>query len=258
MNVCINYTLHKKIWKGFIIMKIIKMVVLVFAMIYMLPVFAGCDSSAKTSDVAKTTVEETTTSEGVRETNISTTTEAAMETTSSTNGTTIKSINDTTKKTETTTTISLEKYSLMQRDSILSGKAIPFKVGKIYPPDIIESDVIILKTVNELDVFLKQGGENINNYDKEFFKNNALIFVAITKYKSSSFMIQEDFLTKNNKEICVGIITLLPPFTYDENGNCTYIATSDVMLHYVLFEVKKTDIQNINQYSYFETQKDRK
>ncbi|MCL2504314.1 MAG: cell wall-binding repeat-containing protein, partial [Coriobacteriia bacterium] len=136
-------------------------------------------------------------------------------------------------------------YAIGERGSVPDGTQILFTAsqqeGQIDGYSI--GSIWVLTSMDELDAFLDAGGRISHTYDQAFFKDNAIIVMlspGFGTYTSGVVKMQIDSLTRNNNEICIETALLLPS-----------VITTDVRCWYSVIDVKKADIEGVNEFSYF-------
>ena len=127
------------------------------------------------------------------------------------------------------------------------GTAVPFTVGvsvnKHSSDGKYNSDAAIARSYAELKEIYgcddPNGYNYIKKYNKDFFKENAVIVLFLT-YGSGSIRQRFDSLVKNGNELCIGMTTIQP-----EVGTC------DMAYWRITLEVKKSDISGVDKINCF-------
>ena len=154
--------------------------------------------------------------------------------------------------------------AIIKRDEMLKGEDIPFKVeskqcsGQARFPKIW---VFIIKSSEELAIANKEAFQekikdyaNSDKYNDEYFKENALIFF-IRAFVSGSYRMSMDSIIKNNHELSFNIKVTLPEANIrtDSNGQTHFVVTDDGWVVGNYIELKKAEIADVSNVSYFET-----
>ena len=140
----------------------------------------------------------------------------------------------------------------IKRDSILEGTIIPFTVEtkRCLEHKMSDMQVFIIRSSEELIVANKSAFKeatvdyaNVDKYNDDYFKENALIFL-IMMFGSGSYRMRVDSIIKNQNEFSFNITVLIP-----EDGPMT----TDMLMAGNYIEVKKSEITDVNNVSYFRT-----
>lgn len=191
-------------------------------------------------------------------------TETIFTTISNSNSEKITTTNTTaaTNSSEKTTilTETISTYPITSLKGKHSGSSINFSVGASMPAlnsrDERWFDVFVVKTYQQLhSVF--EGDNNSGNYNyiqkytQTFFDQNALIVLFITKNGSVTNLTDRfDSVIVENKKLYINRTT------FSSSGEMSGGASSDVLSPFwVILEVKKSDVENINEIcSYTQTE----
>lgn len=146
--------------------------------------------------------------------------------------------------------IPIPHYAIAKSDSILSGTAVSYSLGKMWGTYFNKSNVLILSSESELDAFVRITGSDgyDGSYKSDFFQTKALIIMTVP-YTSSSFDMKVNALAKSNGELRIETTTWHP--AADENGS--FPVTDDYSPRYLVLEVKKADISGVTKFSYCES-----
>ena len=206
--------------------------------------YSSTESSAATiSEGPKSTQE----ASGVGKATSSDTTDTIAQTTSSRKSVTGNITSATNSETKD---IPIPHYAITKSDSMLSGAAVSYSLGKMWGTYFDKSNVLILSSEGELDAFVTITGSDDydGSYKSDFFQTKSLIIMTVP-YTSSSFDMKVNALIKNNGELRIETTTWHP--AADKNGS--FPATDDYSPRYLVLEVKKEDISGVTKFSYCES-----
>lgn len=144
----------------------------------------------------------------------------------------------------------MPKYSLTKREAALEGKSVSFTNGdakvtvpyEYYVADGFKPHLLVIKSMDDLNVVKEKISGFSAEYDSEFFGDNALI-VAMDIISSISYEIESVSLVKDNGELCIER-TMKGP----KNGIA--LGAIKEVLH--VFEVKRADLSDVKTFSLYE------
>ncbi|MCL2504083.1 MAG: cell wall-binding repeat-containing protein [Coriobacteriia bacterium] len=137
---------------------------------------------------------------------------------------------------------------LLLSDSIPDGTPIPFTASRMWEQGSgyqgSMQDALVVASTDELDAFLSTSQKVTHTYDEAFFEGSAIIIIfppgIDISFASSSLAMQVDSLTRRNDEVCIGLTGLMP------SGG---VAHDDVHNYYIMIDVKKADIEGVDEFS---------